>query len=83
MNAAFVADTALFQRAAFAYASGQGWNKIAGEASVQRNPADVERLASDSIELSTRHSFPHWLTHGTILPGWARSALGDTAEGIA
>jgi serine/threonine protein kinase/tetratricopeptide (TPR) repeat protein len=49
----------------------------------ERNPADVERLASDSIELSTRYSFPHWVTHGTILRGWARSALGDTAEGIA
>jgi predicted ATPase len=49
----------------------------------ERNPADVERLASDSIELSTRHSFPHWLTHGTILRGWARSASGDTAQGIA
>jgi predicted ATPase len=43
----------------------------------------VERLASDSIELSTRHSLPHWLTHGTILRGWARSAAGDTAQGIA
>jgi hypothetical protein len=49
----------------------------------ERNPAEVERLASDSIELSTRHGFPHWLTHGTILRGWARSALGDPAEGIA
>jgi hypothetical protein len=49
----------------------------------ERNPTEVERLASDSIELSTRHSFPHWLTHGTILRGWARSALGDTTEGIA
>ena len=49
----------------------------------ERNPADVERLASDSIELSTRHSFPHWLTHGTILRGWARSASGNTAQGIA
>jgi serine/threonine protein kinase/predicted ATPase len=49
----------------------------------ERNPADVERLASDSIELSTRYSFPHWVTHGTILRGWARSASGDTAEGIA
>jgi Anaphase-promoting complex subunit 5 len=49
----------------------------------ERNRADVERLASDSIELSTRHSLPHWLTHGTILRGWARSAAGDTAQGIA
>jgi serine/threonine protein kinase/tetratricopeptide (TPR) repeat protein len=50
----------------------------------ERHPADVERLASDSIELSIRYSFPHWVTHGVILRGWARSALGDdTAEGIA
>jgi serine/threonine protein kinase/predicted ATPase len=48
----------------------------------ERNPAEVERLAADSIELSTRHSFSHWLTHGTILRGWARSALGNAAEGI-
>ena len=25
----------------------------------ERNPADVDRLASESIELSTRYSFPH------------------------
>ena len=49
----------------------------------ERNPADVERLASDSIELSTRLNFARWLTHGTILRGWARSASGDTAQGIA
>ena len=34
---------------------------------IRCNPADVERLASDSIELSTRYSFPHWVTHGIIL----------------
>jgi hypothetical protein len=28
----------------------------------ERNPADVERLASDSIELSTRLNFARWLT---------------------
>jgi tetratricopeptide (TPR) repeat protein len=49
----------------------------------ERDPADVERLASDSIELSTRLNFARWLTHGTILRGWARSASGDTAQGIA
>ena len=27
----------------------------------ERNPAEVERLASDLIELSTRHNFAHWL----------------------
>jgi hypothetical protein len=48
-----------------------------------RNPAEVERLASVSIELSTRLNFARWLTLGTILRGWARSASGDTAQGIA
>ena len=43
----------------------------------------MERLASDLIELSTRHSFAHYLADGKILRGWARSASGDTAEGIS
>jgi predicted ATPase len=34
------------------------------------------------IELSTRHNFVHWLATGAIHRGWARSASGDTAEGI-
>ena|SRR5271165_1758881 len=48
-----------------------------------RNPAEVERCASDLIELSTRQTFAFWLTGGEILRGWARSASGSTAEGIA
>ena len=48
----------------------------------KRNPAEVERLASDVIALSTRHHFAHWLVHGSILRGWARSASGNTTEGI-
>ena len=48
----------------------------------ERNPAEVERLASELIELSTRHNFVYWLASGEILRGWARSASGDTAEGI-
>jgi predicted ATPase len=43
----------------------------------------VERLASDVIELSTRQNFALYLTRGTILRGWARSALGDTVQGIS
>jgi predicted ATPase len=43
----------------------------------------VERLASDVIELSTRHHFAHWLVWGSILRGWARSASGNTKEGIS
>jgi serine/threonine protein kinase/tetratricopeptide (TPR) repeat protein len=48
----------------------------------ERNPAEVDRLASDLIELSTSHTFLFWLALGTIHRGWARSASGDTAEGI-
>jgi predicted ATPase len=40
-------------------------------------------LASDLIELSTRQNFAFWLPAGDILRGWARSASGSTAEGIA
>ena len=49
----------------------------------ERNPADVERLASDLIELSTRHNFALWLAGGEVLRGWARSASGDITEGIS
>jgi predicted ATPase len=49
----------------------------------ERNPAEVERCASDLIELSTHLNFATWLPGGAILRGWARSALGDPAEGIA
>jgi predicted ATPase len=51
-------------------------------AAIERNPAEVDRLASDLIELSTRHNFVYWLAMGAILRGWARSVSGDTAEGI-
>ena len=49
----------------------------------KRNPAEVERLASDVIELSTRHHFAHWLVWGSINRGWARSASANTKEGIS
>ena len=49
----------------------------------ERNPAEVERLASDLIELSTRQNFTHFMAVGVALRGWARSASGDTAEGIS
>jgi hypothetical protein len=50
---------------------------------LEANPAEMARLASDLIELSTRESFPFWLPAGEIFRGWAHSASGDTAEGIA
>jgi serine/threonine protein kinase/predicted ATPase len=52
-------------------------------AQFERNPAEVERYASDLIELSTRLNIASWLPGGAILRGWARSASGDAAEGIA
>jgi adenylate cyclase len=48
-----------------------------------RNRAEVERFASDVIELATRQHFAHWLALGSILRGWAHSASGDTAEGVS
>jgi hypothetical protein len=56
------------------------WAAVFGSA--ERNPAEVDRFASDLIELSTRHNFVYWLAIGAIWRGWARSASGDTAEGI-
>jgi predicted ATPase len=49
----------------------------------ERNPAEVERRASDLIELSTRHNFTYYLAGAAILRGWARSASGHTVEGIS
>jgi tetratricopeptide (TPR) repeat protein len=49
----------------------------------ERNPAEVERLASDLIELSTRQNFALFQAFGGVYRGWARSASGETAEGIA
>jgi predicted ATPase len=48
-----------------------------------RNPGEVERLASEVIELSIRQNFSLYLTRGTILRGWARSVLGETVQGIS
>jgi len=44
---------------------------------------EVDRLASDLIELSTRQDFALWLAAGDVLRGWARSASGAPAEGIS
>jgi hypothetical protein len=48
----------------------------------ERNPAEVDRLTSDLIELSTLQNFAHWQQVANIYRGWARSASGDTAKGI-
>ena len=48
----------------------------------ERNPVEMDRLASDLSELSTRQDFALWLAAGGVLRGWARSASGDPAEGL-
>jgi hypothetical protein len=52
-------------------------------ANLERDWAELERLSSDLIELSTRHHFSHWLAQGFVLRGCVRSASGDGAEGIS
>jgi serine/threonine protein kinase/tetratricopeptide (TPR) repeat protein len=47
------------------------------------NLAEVERLASDLMERSTRQNFATWQPHARILRGWVRSASGDLTLGIS
>jgi tetratricopeptide (TPR) repeat protein len=58
-------------------------NMAACLAHQQGNPAETERLASELIELSTRYNLVIFVNVGIILRGWARSASGDTVEGIS
>ena len=58
-------------------------NWAATLAANERNPAEVDRLASEMIELSTRHNLVYFLTVGAIYRGLARSASGDTVEGVS
>jgi predicted ATPase len=57
------------------------WAMMLGH--LKGNHAEVARLASDLIELSTRQNFAFWLPGGAILRGWARIASSETGEGIA
>jgi hypothetical protein len=50
---------------------------------LERNPTEVEGWATVLIELSTRQNFAFWLAQGAVYRGWARSASGDTVEGIS
>jgi predicted ATPase len=49
----------------------------------ERNPAEVEPLAAELIELSTGQNFAIWLACGAIWRGWGRTVSGNTAEGIS
>src|SRR5271166_1978498 len=48
----------------------------------ERDSAEVERLASDLFELATRQKLAPFLRRAAVLRGWARSASGETAEGV-
>ena len=49
----------------------------------ERNPVEVERLASDLIELSTVRILHIFCARAAVLRGWARSTLGDPTEGVS
>jgi predicted ATPase len=49
----------------------------------KRNAPEVERLASEVTELSTRNNFANWLPAGEVLYGWAQSVSGSPAEGLS
>jgi predicted ATPase len=49
----------------------------------RRNPVEVERLASELIELCTRQNFALWLAAGEVLRAWARSVSSRAADGLA
>jgi tetratricopeptide (TPR) repeat protein len=57
-------------------------NFAAALAYCERDLVEVDRFALEVIGLSTRHNFVSWLTQAAISRGWARSASGNTAEGI-
>ena len=57
---------------------GHALNWAAGLALLERNRAEVDRLASDLIELSTRTSLLFNLPEGVGKRGWARSTFGNT-----
>ena len=44
--------------------------------------AEVERLATELMELATRQHFAYWLAIGTTFRGWPRSASGEAVEGL-
>ena len=49
----------------------------------RREVQTVQERAEALMTLSTEQGFPYWLAYGTILRGWALTAQGEGAEGIA
>ena len=58
-------------------------NFAAMVAHYNRDTTEVERLASELIELAIRYNFRYWLALGTIWRGWVCSLFGGTAQGIS
>jgi hypothetical protein len=50
---------------------------------LEHNPAQVERLASELMELSTRQNFALSLAGGAVLRSWAKSVSGSGAQGLS
>jgi predicted ATPase len=48
----------------------------------RREVRAVQACAEAAIHLATEQGFPHWMTHGAILRGWALVQQGQTQEGI-
>ena len=48
----------------------------------EREASEVQRLASEMLDLSTRHNFAFFRSGAAILRGWAQSALGNTTQGV-
>jgi predicted ATPase/class 3 adenylate cyclase len=49
----------------------------------RREAQAAQERAEALMTLCSEQGFPHWLTYGTILRGWALTAQGEGAEGIA
>ncbi len=49
----------------------------------EREVSEVQRFASEILDLSTRHNFAFFRSGAAILRGWAQSALGDTTQGVS
>jgi predicted ATPase len=49
----------------------------------RREVQAVQERAETLITVSTKHGFPQWLANGKILRGWALTAQGEEADGIA
>jgi serine/threonine protein kinase/tetratricopeptide (TPR) repeat protein len=58
-------------------------NWAAALAVYEGNPSEVDRAASNLIELSTHYNLVYFLALGAIYRGWALSTSGDATEGIS